>query len=209
MPDPRARGRTDSSGGPAICRPRTRPTAAVHPVTAPRSLKRSATGSSTEKVSGPSVPIPRCLPKPRYSAGSPAIRNFTVRSLSRASVRRRTQQQPSVTVTRYYFFGEGRTLQVVSEQDEGHDPAELQTGQNRTVQAHPHFPLHTFPLNVWPVATVATIGRSQGAIICASALGPQQTIPDNATAIWKENRDRCLDMAPPIASYPVPPSTKS
>jgi hypothetical protein len=40
-------------------------------------------------------------------------------------------------------------------------------------------------------------------IICASALGPQQTIPDNATAIWREYRD-FLDMAPPIASYPVP-----
>jgi len=67
---------------------------------------------------------------------------------------------PPVTVRRYYFFGDGRTLQVVKEQDEGHDPgAELQTGQNRTMQAHPHFPLHTFPLNVWPVATVATVAR--------------------------------------------------
>jgi hypothetical protein len=33
---------------------------------------------------------------------------------------------------------------------------------------------------------------------------PQQTIPDNATAIWREYRDRLLDMAPPIVSYPVP-----
>jgi hypothetical protein len=38
---------------------------------------------------------------------------------------------------RCYFFGDGRTLQVVIEQDEGHEPrAELQTGQNRTVQVH-------------------------------------------------------------------------
>jgi hypothetical protein len=50
-------------------------------------------------------------------------------------------------------------LQVVKEQDDGHDPgAELQTGQNTTVQAHPHFPLHILPLNVWPVATVAVVG---------------------------------------------------
>ena len=102
---------------------------------------------------------------------------------------------------RHYLFGDGRTLQVVKEQDEGHAPAELQTGQNRTAQAHPHFPLHTFPLYVWPVATVATVGRSQGMIICASALSPRQTNPDNATAIWSENRDRLLDMAPPVASY--------
>jgi hypothetical protein len=61
---------------------------------------------------------------------------------------------------RYYSFGDGRALQVVKEQDAGHDPGvELQTGQNITVQAHPHFPLHTLPLNVWPVATVAIVGR--------------------------------------------------
>jgi hypothetical protein len=54
-----------------------------------------------------------------------------------------------VTVGSCYFFGDGTTLQVVREQDEGHDPGgELQTGQNRTVQAHPHFPRHNFPLNV-------------------------------------------------------------
>jgi len=64
-----------------------------------------------------------------------------------------------VAVGRYYFFGGGRSLQVVKEQDEDHDPgAELQTGQNRTVQAHPHLPLHTFPLNVWPVSTVTIVG---------------------------------------------------
>ena len=61
---------------------------------------------------------------------------------------------------RYYFSGDGRALQVVKEQDAGHDPGvELQTGQNRTVQAHPHLPLHTFPLNVWPGSTVAIVGR--------------------------------------------------
>jgi hypothetical protein len=59
-----------------------------------------------------------------------------------------------------YFFGGGRALQVVKEQDAGHDPgAELQTGQNRTVQAHPHFPRHSLPLNVWPASTVAIVGR--------------------------------------------------
>ena len=66
---------------------------------------------------------------------------------------------PSLTVRRNYFFGGGRDLQVVKEQDVGHDPAELQTGQNITVQAHPHFPLHSFPLNVWPVSAVASVGR--------------------------------------------------
>jgi hypothetical protein len=67
---------------------------------------------------------------------------------------------PSLTVRNYCcFFGGGRTLQVVKEQDAGHDPAELQTGQNTTVQAHPHLPLHSFPLNVWPVSTVAIVGR--------------------------------------------------
>jgi hypothetical protein len=51
-------------------------------------------------------------------------------------------------------------LHVVKEQDAGHDPgAELQTGQNITVQTHPHFPLQTFPLNVWPASTVAIVGR--------------------------------------------------
>jgi hypothetical protein len=68
---------------------------------------------------------------------------------------------PSLTVRNYcYFFGGGRTLQVVKEQDAGHDPgAELQTGQNTTVQAHPHFPLQAFPLNVWPFSTVAIVER--------------------------------------------------
>jgi hypothetical protein len=42
----------------------------------PRSLKQSASASSAVKASGPSVSIPRCRPEPRYSAGSPAIRNF-------------------------------------------------------------------------------------------------------------------------------------
>jgi hypothetical protein len=51
-------------------------------------------------------------------------------------------------------------LQVVKEQDAGHDPgAELQTGQNTTVQAQPHFPLQAFPLNVWPFSTVAIVER--------------------------------------------------
>jgi hypothetical protein len=51
-------------------------------------------------------------------------------------------------------------LHVVKEQDAGHDPgAELQTGQNTTVQAHPHFPMQTLPLKVWPVSTVAIVGR--------------------------------------------------
>jgi hypothetical protein len=36
------------------------------------------------------VPIPRCRPEPRYSAGSPAIRNFAARTLSRASVTLKT-----------------------------------------------------------------------------------------------------------------------
>jgi hypothetical protein len=64
-----------------------------------------------------------------------------------------------MTVARYYVFGDARTLQVVKEQDEGHDPgAELQTGQNTTVQAHPHFRQQTLPLNVWPVATIAIVG---------------------------------------------------
>jgi hypothetical protein len=66
---------------------------------------------------------------------------------------------PSPTVGRYYDFGGSRALHVVKEQDAGHDPAELQTGQNTTVQAHPHFPMHNFPLNVWPFATVPTVGR--------------------------------------------------
>ena len=29
------------------------------------------------------MPIPRCRPEPRYSAGSPAIRNFAARTLAR------------------------------------------------------------------------------------------------------------------------------
>jgi hypothetical protein len=68
---------------------------------------------------------------------------------------------PSLTVRNYcYLFGGGRTLQVVKEQDAGHDPgAELQTGQNTTVQAQPHFPLQAFPLNVWPFSTVAIVER--------------------------------------------------
>jgi hypothetical protein len=68
---------------------------------------------------------------------------------------------PSLTVRNYCcFFGGGRTLQVVKEQDAGHDPgAELQTGQNTTVQAQPHFPLQAFPLNVWPFSTVAIVER--------------------------------------------------
>lgn len=67
---------------------------------------------------------------------------------------------PSVTVGRYYFRGGGSTLHVVKEQDAGHDPgAELQTGQNTTVQTHPHFPLQTFPLKVWPASAVAVVGR--------------------------------------------------
>jgi hypothetical protein len=37
-------------------------------------------------------------------------------------------------------------------------------------------------------------------IVFAAALGPQQTIPDKATAIWKENKDRRSDMAPPLPS---------
>ena len=36
------------------------------------------------------MPIPRCRPEPRYSAGSPAIRNFAARTLSRASVTLKT-----------------------------------------------------------------------------------------------------------------------
>jgi hypothetical protein len=65
-----------------------------------------------------------------------------------------------VAVGRCYFFGGGSTLHVVKEQDAGHDPgAELQTGQNTTVQAHPHFPLHSFPLNVWSLSTVAIVER--------------------------------------------------
>jgi hypothetical protein len=51
-------------------------------------------------------------------------------------------------------------LHVVKEQDAGHDPgAELQTGQNTTAQAHPHFPLQALPLNVWPFSTVAIVER--------------------------------------------------
>jgi hypothetical protein len=66
---------------------------------------------------------------------------------------------PSVTFGRCYLFGGGRALQVVKEQDAAHDPGELQTGQNTTVQAHPHLPVHSLPLNVWPLAAVATVGR--------------------------------------------------
>jgi hypothetical protein len=63
-----------------------------------------------------------------------------------------------MTVGGCYCFGGGRTLHVVKEQDAAHDPgAELQTGQNTTVQAHPHFPQQAFPLNVWPFATVAIV----------------------------------------------------
>jgi hypothetical protein len=66
----------------------------------------------------------------------------------------------SVTTGTCYFFGGGRSLQVVKEQDAGHDPGvELQTGQNTTVQTHPHFPLQTFPLKVWPASAVAVVGR--------------------------------------------------
>jgi len=67
---------------------------------------------------------------------------------------------PSVTVGPYYLLGGGSTLHVVKEQDAGHDPgAELHTGQNTTVQTHPHCPLQTFPLKVWPASAVAVVGR--------------------------------------------------
>ena len=59
-----------------LWRPTTSPRTAVRPAMTPRSLKRSASASSAVKASGPSVPIPRCRPESRYSAGSPAIRNF-------------------------------------------------------------------------------------------------------------------------------------
>jgi len=54
------------------------------------------------------------------------------------------------------YLGAGMASQVVKEQDVGHG-TELQAGQNRTVQEHPHFPLHTFPLNIWPVVTVTAV----------------------------------------------------
>jgi hypothetical protein len=57
-----------------LWRPTTSPRTAVRPAMTPRSVKRSA--SSAVKASGPSVAIPRCRPEPRYSARSPAIRNF-------------------------------------------------------------------------------------------------------------------------------------
>jgi hypothetical protein len=78
----------------------TSPRTVARPVMTPRSLKRSASGSSTAKASGPSVPIPRCRQEPQYSVGSPAIRNFAARTLSRASVTLKTSpSKPSRSST--------------------------------------------------------------------------------------------------------------